>query len=68
MWISSHCGIYFNEVADNLGKKGCDNEIIEFECTMDIALIKSEIIRTPKQWELNNAQVILASGSNSMRH
>ena len=68
MWIPSHCDIYFNEIADDLAKQGCEKDTIECDCSLSIKQIKSEVVKVRKQWEWDNARMILRNGSKSMKH
>ena len=68
MWIPSHCGIYLNDVADDLAKKGCTKDTIDYECFMNIRRIKSNIVRTREGWDLLHARMILDNGSESLKH
>ena len=68
MWIPSHCGIYMNDLADDLAKKGCEKDTVEYNCNLNIKRIKSEMAKLRQQWELDAARKILNNGSSSLRH
>ena len=68
MWNPFHCGIHFNDVADDLARKGCTKEFIDYECVMNIKRIKSGFVKIRERWDLANARLILDNGSESLRH
>ncbi|XP_068212642.1 uncharacterized protein [Palaemon carinicauda] len=68
VWIPSHCGIYFNDVADELAKQGCNKESIDYATLLSMRKIKSHMARVREGWNIEIARAIMSNGSNSMSH
>ncbi|XP_068204845.1 uncharacterized protein [Palaemon carinicauda] len=68
VWIPSHCGIYFNDVADELAKQGCNKESIDYATLVSMRKIKSHMARVREGWNIEIARAIMSNGSNSMSH
>ncbi|XP_068245305.1 uncharacterized protein [Palaemon carinicauda] len=68
VWIPSHCGIYFNDVAVELAKQLCNKESIDYATSVSMRKMKSHMARVREGWNIENAKTIMSNGSNSVSH
>ena len=64
--IPSHIGIYLNDVADRLAKEATNKAIVDIESNMTLKAVKRRMRNIRSEWESENVQNILQSGSESI--
>ena len=67
IWIPSHVGIHFNEVADDLAKRAAKQPNIDTEGFISMKMIKSEMRRKREGWDIRKMNEN-AVHSESLQH